>query len=103
VSERNARIVEKLKKKYSSEEHISAKEKILDEIQSGKNHDFNRLVDKDRKPIFYDPAIHSLDPTVKVQGVGENHSWEETLEQIDIQVPLGKSRVNKRDIEILTK
>lgn len=61
--------------------------------------------DPDIKPEssvkFFDNKNHKVDPGRRILGQGQNHTWEENVNQIDISVPIGSTPVEKERMEVV--
>ena len=51
-----------------------------------------------RSPTFYDPSRHQLDPHRQLDGSSHDHTWTETVDALEVRVPLPSSITSKKTL-----
>lgn len=51
-----------------------------------------------RSPTFYDPSRHKLDPNRQLEGSSFDHTWTETVDALEVRIPLPSSIKSKKDL-----
>lgn len=51
-----------------------------------------------RSPTFYDPSRHKLDPHRQLDGSSHDHTWTETVDALEVRVPLPSSIMSKKTL-----
>jgi hypothetical protein len=59
---------------------------------------------RDQKvPKYYDPSLHKLDPNRDLSGSGIDHTWYETVDTMEVYVPLPSVITSKNEISVVIK
>lgn len=54
-------------------------------------------------PTFYDPSRHKLDPNRQLEGSSFDHTWTETVDTLEVRVPLPSSITSKKALFVSIK